>query len=289
MNRPLGRKALIALAGLCLILATICSRCNDTERPPAGGDYSVTLGGKTLTVHPLSTYAERHSAFARYGNLPKDSAVLIMHPRDRYLAVGIRETFSGTFRVDFLDASGKIVDTQFLEHFSEEGVNSKSEARYALLTRPLGLTAKVGEMVVLSPKLREIQPAENPVLKINGTPIYVELSTNDHERQRGLMFRYRMSKDDGMLFAYPGADHHSFWMRNTMIPLSLAYILPDGTISQLVDMQMYANPRTDQGSFPSNEKVQYVLEVNLGYFKDHGLKEGMKIEFPPELKEYPPE
>jgi hypothetical protein len=128
-------------------------------------------------------------------------------------------------------------------------------------------------------------------MRINGVSIYVDIAPNADLRSRGLMYRPRMSKSDGMIFCYPSADSRSFWMGKTFLPLSLAYIRSDGTISQFHDMEPYPdpeNPPQDYKAWPSKEEVQYVLEVNWGFFKDHQIREGMKVEFPPELREYSP-
>jgi hypothetical protein len=207
------------------------------------------------------------------------------------MSLWFQQPESATFRVDFLDEKGKILDSQTLLP-GEKGITSDVEARYALITHAelrTPLQEKKGDSVALSKKLAAIRPDESPVLKINGVPMNVDLSCSYAERQRGLMYVRRMSKNDGMLFAYSEPDARSFWMGKTLIPLSLAYIRSDGTIAVLHDMEIYAdpeNPPQDYKSYPSREKVQYVLEMNWGFFREHGIKEGMKVEFPSELWKY---
>ena len=87
------------------------------------------------------------------------------------------------------------------------------------------------------------------------------------------MFRKSIPENEGMLFVYPEPDMLSFWMKNTQIPLSLAYIDEAGKIFQFVDMKPH-----DETSHPSESQAQYVLEVNVGWFKKHGIKIGDVIE-----------
>lgn len=91
-------------------------------------------------------------------------------------------------------------------------------------------------------------------------------------RELGLMHVTAMPEDRGMIFVYPRAGRRSFWMRNTKIPLSLAYIAADGTIDQILDME----PMTTQ-SHPSQSLIRLVLEVNQGWFLRHGVVVGDRI------------
>src|ERR1043166_29645 len=128
-------------------------------------------------------------------------------------------------------------------------------------------------------------------MKINGIPIRVELALTEQERARGLMFRPRMSADDGMLFAYESQhDGISFWMKNTLIPLDIAFFKEDGTLLNVNETPTVADPR--KGPWPGSPAAgaaRYVLEMNLGWFKKKGLvdadgkvKPGVRAEFPPE-------
>jgi len=86
-----------------------------------------------------------------------------------------------------------------------------------------------------------------------------------------------MSEDDGMLFAYPDEGNHSFWMMNTLIPLDIAFFSADGTLLNVNETPMYADPRNPGASYAtSNSKgpARYVLETNLGWFKKKGIVDG---------------
>lgn len=105
--------------------------------------------------------------------------------------------------------------------------------------------------------------------------LQVEIADSDAERQRGLMERTALGQDRGMLFVFDGEQQLSFWMKNTLIPLSVAYIDSEGRIIDIQDMQPL-----DETSHPSAEPAQYALEVNQGYFAEHGVEVGDTAELP---------
>ena len=157
---------------------------------------------------------------------------------------------------------------------------SKAPTAYALLVLP-GLPArlgvKAGDKVELTAEVRNAKPEELPVVTINGIPAYVELAVTEAERQHGLMFRPRMSAEDGMLFAYSYEGSHSFWMKNTLIPLDIAFIAADGTLLNVNETPMYPNPREPGNSYATSDSKgasRYVLEMNLGWFRKKGLVDG---------------
>jgi uncharacterized membrane protein (UPF0127 family) len=110
-------------------------------------------------------------------------------------------------------------------------------------------------------------------LKVGGVDLQAWIVNDVDSRQLGLMHVKHMPEDRGMLFVYPGTRRRSFWMRNTYIPLSLAYVRSDGVIDQLVDME----PLTTE-SHPSKTAVKFVLEVNQGWFERHGVQAGDRVE-----------
>ena len=110
-----------------------------------------------------------------------------------------------------------------------------------------------------------------PIQKIGigSKSIDVEVADELHERQRGLMYRKTMDTDHGMLFVYPEAEPRSFWMKNTYIPLSIAYIGSDCKIVHIANMI----PLTTKG-VPSIHPAQFVLEMNQGWFEGNRVKIG---------------
>lgn len=102
--------------------------------------------------------------------------------------------------------------------------------------------------------------------------IQAEVAKTPDEQTIGLMYRQTMGINEGMLFIYDNPKVHCFWMRNTLLPLTIAFIADDGSIVNLKDMQ----PRTET-SHCSAKSVRYALEMNQGWFDKRGLKPGFKL------------
>jgi hypothetical protein len=100
----------------------------------------------------------------------------------------------------------------------------------------------------------------------------VQLAQTPEQRQIGLMWRKEMPQHEGMLFVFEQATIQCFWMRNTLIPLTAAFIEDDGTIVNLADMQ----PQSDD-SHCSSKPVRFVLEMNQGWFAKRQIKPGFKL------------
>lgn len=107
--------------------------------------------------------------------------------------------------------------------------------------------------------------------------VRVEVADNAVEQAKGLMYRKELGEDRGMLFVYPDERVLSYWMKNTYIPLSIAYIDSEGRMVDILDMK----PLDDRPPhYESSEPVQYALEVNQGFFEREGVKEGDHAELP---------
>jgi uncharacterized protein len=106
--------------------------------------------------------------------------------------------------------------------------------------------------------------------------IRAELAQSPEERTIGLMLRTAMPVNDGMLFAFERAGVQCFWMKNTLLPLSAAFVADDGRIVNIEDMQ----PQTED-SHCSAKPVRFVLEMNQGWFARRGLKPGSRLQGAP--------
>ena len=100
-------------------------------------------------------------------------------------------------------------------------------------------------------------------------------STHD-QRMTGLMHRKEMPQHEGMLFVFEQPSQQCFWMKNTLLPLSIAFVADDGTIVNVDEMK----PQT-LDSHCSARPVRYVLEMNTGWFSKKGIKAGDKLAGPP--------
>lgn len=102
--------------------------------------------------------------------------------------------------------------------------------------------------------------------------IDAQLAMTQEQRATGLMFRKEMPQPEGMLFVFEQAAPQCFWMKNTVLPLTAAFVADDGRIVNLADMK----PQTTD-SHCSTEPVRYVLEMNQGWFAKRGIKAGSKL------------
>ena len=105
--------------------------------------------------------------------------------------------------------------------------------------------------------------------------IDAEVAQTEQQHMIGLMHRKSMPAQDGMLFVFPAPRQQCFWMKNTIIPLTAAFIADDGTVVNLEDMQ----PQTTT-SHCSIKPVRFVLEVNQGWFAKKGMKAGVRLKGP---------
>ena len=124
-----------------------------------------------------------------------------------------------------------------------------------------------------------LQAQTGPQPKLPTTPIsagmhviQAEVAQSPEQQMVGMMFRRQMGTNEGMLFVNPEFAVRCFWMRNTLLPLSIAFIADDGTIVNLADMA----PQSDQ-SHCSAKPVRFALEMNQGWFAKRGIAAGFKL------------
>ncbi len=103
----------------------------------------------------------------------------------------------------------------------------------------------------------------------------VEVARTYEQRQQGLMHRKKLGENRGMLFVFDRDEKRSFWMKNTYIPLSIAYVSSTGEIKEIHDME----PESLR-SISSQYSVRYALELNQGAFERIGAESGSMVEFP---------
>lgn len=106
--------------------------------------------------------------------------------------------------------------------------------------------------------------------------INAQVAATPEQRATGLMFRKEMATSEGMLFVFEQPAGQCFWMKNTLLPLTAAFLADDGTIVNLADMK----PQS-LDSHCSVRPVRYVLEMHQGWFAKRGLKAGSKLSGPP--------
>lgn len=109
-------------------------------------------------------------------------------------------------------------------------------------------------------------------LVVGGEAVTAEVADSPALRERGLMERRALRRDHGMIFVYPDSRPRSFWMKNTPLLLSIAFIDEGGKIVRIADMQPY-----DTTPVPSNAPAMYALEMTQGWFAEHGVGVGAAV------------
>ena len=111
-------------------------------------------------------------------------------------------------------------------------------------------------------------------LYVNHKEIWVEVANTAEERAKGLMGRMQLGQDEGMLFIFEREDYHSFWMKNTRVPLSIAFIDREGKIVRITHMEPFS---LESHGPPS--PVRYALEMRQGWFSANGIRVGDLLRF----------
>jgi uncharacterized membrane protein (UPF0127 family) len=126
---------------------------------------------------------------------------------------------------------------------------------------PPVLPMNPGEPTKAQPKLQTLK------LWLGAEELIAELAHTPQQLQTGMMFRTNIAENEAMLFVFNYPHRASFWMRNTVVPLSAAYIDPEGAIVEIHDLQ----PLNTNSVVATSERIQFVLETRQGWFKRHNM------------------
>ena len=153
-------------------------------------------------------------------------------------------------------------------------MNQLPVSRTAVLLWGLAsLSLLYGALVGCSRKVERIgRPYDELRLEMGEASLVVEVASDGSSRTLGLMNRESLPESRGMLFMFRTVREQRFWMKNTLIPLSIAFISDEGEILQIEHMK----PKDLSGT-ESKHKVRYALEVNEGWFERHGIVKGATI------------
>jgi uncharacterized membrane protein (UPF0127 family) len=148
--------------------------------------------------------------------------------------------------------------------------------RLLLLTATCSLLAALScRPTVPNPKPQAPNPTserqhQSAELRIKDARIFAEVVSRPEDRALGLMFRRSLAPDSGMLFVFDTSNFQRFWMKNTLIPLSIAYITRDSLITDILEMA----PLDTTTPYASSKPARYALEMNSGWFQSKGIKPG---------------
>jgi len=115
-------------------------------------------------------------------------------------------------------------------------------------------------------------PLRTAQVRVGSHPMKVEIVETDAQRAKGLMFREKLGRDEGMLFIYDEHAYQAMWMKNTLIPLSVAFLDRNGVILNIEEMA----PQTED-THMSAGPASYSIEANKGWFAQKGVKPGDKV------------
>jgi len=127
-------------------------------------------------------------------------------------------------------------------------------------------------LIAFAAGARAEAPMKTATVKVGPHPLRVEVAANDAEREKGLMFRKSLGRDDGMLFVFDEPAYHAMWMKNTLIALSVAFVDRDGVILNVMDME----PQTLEAHQAAGPAT-YAIETNVGWFAAHHVKAGDRV------------
>ena len=151
--------------------------------------------------------------------------------------------------------------------------------RFLLLLLALGwpVISLPGRAQDTNPNGGQPQSLPTVTLHVGKAALDTEIAATPEQQETGLMYRTKMSDNHGMIFLLPRIAFANFWMKNTLIPLSVAYIDKDGVILEIHDMKALDTSITRSQS----NQVAYALETNLHWFDLNGIKPGDRITPPP--------
>ncbi|MBW2466246.1 MAG: DUF192 domain-containing protein [Deltaproteobacteria bacterium] len=130
-------------------------------------------------------------------------------------------------------------------------------------------------LFILIPSFTATVKAESILIQIKDITITAEVANTPGKRRVGLMNRKSLEENTGMLFVFEKERYVKFWMKNTSIPLSIAYINKSGVIKEIHDLEPYSLKQVNS-SYP----VLYALEVNQGFFEKNDIKAGDSADIP---------
>lgn len=133
----------------------------------------------------------------------------------------------------------------------------------------LAMSAVMAHSQVPNPRLPTVE------LEVGVHLIHAEVAADPGTRATGLMYREALGRNDGMLFVFNERSKECFWMKNTRIPLSIAFLADDGRIINIAEMAPY-----DETSHCASQPVRFALEMEQGWFARRGISAGQRLRNP---------
>lgn len=136
-------------------------------------------------------------------------------------------------------------------------------------------TATATPEIETAPPIPTAAQPKLPTVKlwIGAEEMSAEMALNGIQQQTGMMFRTNIAENEGMIFVFPYPHRASFWMKNTLVPLSAAYIDSEGVIQEIHKLE----PHNTNAVRAASENIQYVLETSQGWFQRHNIGPGTLV------------
>lgn len=136
-------------------------------------------------------------------------------------------------------------------------------------------TSKGSSTLSTDPTAAGLPQPKLPTIKLwlGAHELVTEIASTPREHELGMMWRTNMAEMEGMIFIFEEPGRRSFWMRNTLVPLDIAYIAADGTLLEV----HAAQPRNETPLPSESDRIQFVLETRQGWFQRNNVKPGMPI------------
>ncbi len=270
--------SLVVLAPV-LIGVAACSGDNGTRTAER---YQAQIDGATADLEVAVTGRQRRQGLRSRMSLDDNEGMLFVLPATvPGLYVLNRNRFDLPLDTAFVDSNGKIIKIRTIKTDEDRVVDSGGPVQF-MVQMPGGWFAgnEIEKEAHLNIPKRFVRAAEwngerlrRTEINVGGRKAVVEVADDSGEHRRGLMFRRFLREDHGMLFVYEEPAERSFFMKNTYVPLDLAYIRSDGTILEIHQMTPL-----DESDVTSSEPVPYALEMPRGWFEENGVGPGDHVE-----------
>lgn len=280
-------RTLVSLA-LLLLLVPSCAPQKGPETPAEPGlpTATVTLAGRRLRVECAATRDSREKGLRHRSSLAADQGMLFCWAEDAVRPFPTKETVI-PLSVAFCKADGTIAEIRSCRPFDEDGPTPADTFRYALAV-PDGWFAdhdiKAGAKAEWGPEVTALKPEGEGTLKIDlkvaGHSVVTEVVYTEKARETGLMNRApeKLEAEAGMLFVYAKDRPLSFWMKDTQIPLAIAFVDDGGIIDEIRKMKPY-----DLTRISAKKDARFALEVNADWFDRHKVAVGDSVTIPQQV------
>lgn len=282
-----GRGALIsALFTVWLLILTAgCSPGPDGN--PPGPSKTVRIAGRPLEVEFAASEEQRLRGLGFRQKLEDDHGMLFCWAVDHLRPFSTPHTMF-PLSVAFCAADGRIQEIRGARPYDIDGPVPANAYRYALAApegwfdrnsiRPGALAEWDSAVAALDPGLKVA------VIDIAGHPVRIEIANTAETLHTGLMHRPALPPESGMIFVYRRPEPRGFWMKNTLIPLAIAFFNDDGVIQEIRSMKPH-----DETTTLSRNAARFALEMNVDWFDRQNVKPGDRIALPPDLLALPSE